>query len=345
MSFSKYLKKGPVPAKILLAILGPVLLIFLLENMTRLAIKAGWIEYQQPMITQLPPGTEDWRKAHMTADSLRQPDPVLWWRPRNSPPYNSQGFKGPVVTNPKNSNTIRIVVYGDSNTEGTPEDSWPDRLQKALLLVKNNRNYEVLNAGVAGYTSHQGLLRFQQEVRNYTPDIVLVAFGWNDLANAVRPDKSYVPPHPAFVFCERLVLKLRFYWALKQTALPKPSSNNQQQQTIARVSIEDYAANLRQFLKLGREVNANVVLVTRPHRESNESLRKYELNYRAEVPAYNETLLGLCRQQNANCIDAEKYFLATSDPDVWGDECHFTEKGRIEMGEFVFLELKRFGLL
>ena len=343
MSLSGYLKKGPLPAKILIAILGPLIIILIVENLTRLAIKAGWIEYQQPMITQLPPGTEDWRKAHMTADSLRQPDPVLWWRPRNLPPYNNQGFKGPVVTNPKSPNTIRILVYGDSNTEGTPEDSWPARLQEVLLHAQSVHDYEVLNAGVAGYTSHQGLLRFQQEVGSYTPDIVLVAFGWNDLANAVRPDKSYVPPHPAFVFCERMVLKLRLYWALKQMALSKPSGENHQ--TVARVPIEDYAANLNQFVALGKESKANVVLVTRPHRESNESLRELESNYRSEVPAYNETLLRVCNQKNVQCIDAERYFLELEDPDIWGDECHFTEKGRIEMGKFVFQQLKRFGLL
>lgn len=341
MTISDHLKKGSLAAKIAVAVIGTLIFLVVLENLTRIAIKAGLISYQQPMITQLPPGTEDWRKAHMTADKLRQPDPLLWWRPREGPPYNEQGFKGPVVENPKTANTIRILVYGDSNTEGTPEDSWPARLQ-IVLNRRTDRKYEVLNAGVAGYTSHQGLLRFQQEIGTYEPDIVLVAFGWNDLATATRPDRSYQPPSSFLISSERLLLKLRSYWTLKQMFTPKAGASPK---TVSRVSMDDYAENLARFVTLGKQHNAKVVLITRPHRESNDELRKLDPDYRSRVPDYNQRLLQICREQGANCIDSETYFLESPKSEYWGDECHFTEIGRIEMAEFVSRQLAQLNLL
>lgn len=341
-----WLRKHSLALKLLSSLVATCLFIVCIEQATRLAIKAGWIRYQPPMITQLPAGTEDWRHAHMTADKLRQPDPVLWWRPRDGSPYNNQGFKGPPAEVPKSPQTVRILVYGDSNTEGTPEDSWPDRLQSVLTSVERqtHRRYEVLNAGVAGYTSHQGLLRFQQEVEQYQPDMVLVAFGWNDLARGVQPDRSYHPPPAPVVTLERALLKLHSYWALKQWVLTR-SAARAAKTTVARVPIEDYRENLSQFALLAGRHGAAAVLITRPHRDAIDKLHSMSSSYFTAVPEYNQALLRVARQSRAHSVDAEQHFLQLSDPTLWGDECHFTEPGRIEMGRFVFQQLKQLGLL
>lgn len=53
----------------------------------------------------------------------------------------------------------------------------------------------MLNAGVAGYSSYQGLLRFKQEVARYEPDLIFVSFGFNDLPPAIgEPDNYFKPP-------------------------------------------------------------------------------------------------------------------------------------------------------
>ena len=77
------------------------------------------------------------------------------------------------------------------------------------------RRFEVLNAGVAGYSSHQGVLRFLQEVDRYQPDLVLVSFGWNDAAEAIgQPDKTFkIPPWPVVV-CQRALVRYRAYLVL-----------------------------------------------------------------------------------------------------------------------------------
>lgn len=338
------LKKYSLPLKLLSSLIALIVLIVTLEQLTRLAHKRGWIEYQRPMITLLPRGTEDWRRAHMTADNLREPDPVLWWRPKNTSPYNKQGFKGPLAEIPKPANTFRILVYGDSNTEGIPEDSWPARLQLVLneFEKQSHLKYEVLNAGVAGYTSHQGFIRFQQEVEKFAPDMVLVAFGWNDLARGVQPDRHYRPPAGWIVALERTFLKLHSYRALKQIARSKSHENVPK--TVRRVPLKHYEDNLYRFASLAKKHNVKVVFLTRPHRDSVEQLQSTSSSFSAGVPEYNQELLRVARQNNVEGLDAEKYFLDAAEERFWGDECHFTELGRIEMAKFVFEELKKSGL-
>jgi acyl-CoA thioesterase-1 len=69
-----------------------------------------------------------------------------------------------------------IVAFGDSLTAGfgaEPGNSYPDFLQKDL------DNWRVVNAGVSGDTTTDGVNRLA-EVLSYKPRIVIVEFGGND---------------------------------------------------------------------------------------------------------------------------------------------------------------------
>ncbi|MDD2524249.1 MAG: GDSL-type esterase/lipase family protein [Endomicrobiaceae bacterium] len=68
-----------------------------------------------------------------------------------------------------------IICFGDSLTEGkgaNPGETYPDFLQKMT-------NIPVINLGVSGNTSMQGLLRID-EVVNQKAFLILVEFGAND---------------------------------------------------------------------------------------------------------------------------------------------------------------------
>ena len=151
-------------------------------------------------------GHDDWRLATITGDENREPDPVLLWRPVTHSPFNAQRFKGPLAEIPKPAQVYRVMCYGDSLTDGPPRGGWPSWLSRLLAEQgpAAGRRFEVLNAGVAGYSSHQGVLRFLQEVDRFQPDLVLVSFGWNDAAEAIgQPDKTFkIPPWP-MVVCQR----------------------------------------------------------------------------------------------------------------------------------------------
>lgn len=329
--------------KLLLPLLSILVLFGILEVITKVGLAAGWLKYEPPMTTQLPRGTEDWRYAHITADDLRRPDPVLWWRPREGPPYNEQGFKGPAVQIPKPEDAIRILVYGDSNTEGTPEHSWPQRLQARLSeRAHSGRTYEVLNAGVAGYSSHQGLLRYREDSATYQPDIVLVSFGWNDLATTAGPaDHEFTPPPRILISLERFFLRFKFYLVARYYA--QKSKQPHSTTLTSRVPLLEYVRNLEGFQHEAKSKHAAAVLLTRPHREPPEKLRELTPNWRARVPDYNAALLRLASDTNGYAIDVQKAFEDT--PELFGDECHFTTEGQDAMARFLIQKLGELGLI
>ncbi len=73
-----------------------------------------------------------------------------------------------------------IVAFGDSLTAGfgaDPGDSYPDYLEKDLN-AKGYR-YQVINAGISGNTTKDGVDRLEDALR-LKPVVVIVAFGGND---------------------------------------------------------------------------------------------------------------------------------------------------------------------
>ncbi len=82
----------------------------------------------------------------------------------------------------------RIVAFGDSLTYGlglaSIDDSYPSQLQRKL----NDEGYlyKVINLGVSGETSIEGLNRIDTAL-SFEPDVVLLEFGANDAFQNVDP--------------------------------------------------------------------------------------------------------------------------------------------------------------
>jgi lysophospholipase L1-like esterase len=78
----------------------------------------------------------------------------------------------------------KIVAFGDSITQAaaqSPEKKWCAIVEK--MLREKGRQCEVINAGVGGNTSREGLARFEKDVLAHKPDMVLIEFGGNDATN------------------------------------------------------------------------------------------------------------------------------------------------------------------
>jgi len=123
-------------------------------------------------------------------------DKKLFWRPKPKSSYtmmhpegdiieykiNSFGFRGDDFSLRKQNGNIRIICAGDSSTFGFNVnyiDSYPERL-KEILNIGNSNQYEVINAGVIGYSSFQGKIYFEQYLRKFKPDILIISYGIND---------------------------------------------------------------------------------------------------------------------------------------------------------------------
>ena len=121
-------------------------------------------------------------------------DEHTFWRfaaPIKEMGINEGGFRATNATAlAKSRSRYRIMCIGDSVTFGAPqtlnrpEDTYPKRLE-AMLHDYGLTCVEVLNAGVPGYTSYQGLQQLRHRLIQYDPDCVIVQFGINDGSDAV----------------------------------------------------------------------------------------------------------------------------------------------------------------
>jgi len=151
---------------------------------------------------------------------LYEPDRELGWklRPgargvvsaetRQFVSLNSHGFHDGEHEYEKPANTMRIAVLGNSWTEALQvpvEKTYCSVLERKLSArgCFDGERVEVLNFGVAGYSTVQELLTLRIEVWKYHPDIVLLAlYPARDIANNVRELNNAVDPErsPYFVY-------------------------------------------------------------------------------------------------------------------------------------------------
>jgi lysophospholipase L1-like esterase len=201
---------------------------------------------------------------------------------------NSDGFRGGEMLRDRPASTLRIACVGDSWTFGMPvgeAETYPKRLGEWLRRDDPASRYEVLNFGVLGYSSYQGLQLMRSSVLDFNPDIVVIGFAMNDSEVAGYRDKDVVStgPRPAF---RRLMgtfraapqhietYKLLEYAALvlRFRVMPIGDSLTDHEEGSGavdydglepwtRVSPHDFAANIREMARLARNRGASVVLL------------------------------------------------------------------------------------
>jgi len=82
---------------------------------------------------------------------------------------------------------IRVIAFGDSLTYGTGASKgmdYPSQLSKLIARP-------VMNSGVPGDTTASALKRLERDVLAFSPDIVLITLGGNDLKNGVARDVAF----------------------------------------------------------------------------------------------------------------------------------------------------------
>jgi lysophospholipase L1-like esterase len=140
---------------------------------------------------------------------LCEHDPLLGWRkvPNARERYttseysveeqiNSKGLRGPEFSYEKPSDVFRILVLGDSFTEGYSVDLdalFTEVLSRQINRASAGRRYEVINAGTGGYSTDQELLFFRSEGRKYDADLVLLMFVTNDVWYNAQPEYPRAP--------------------------------------------------------------------------------------------------------------------------------------------------------
>lgn len=227
-------------------------------------------------------------------------DPLLLWRLKpnldravwdftvlstNSQHLRARNPTDTITT--KQPGAVRIVCLGDSVTFGFRVPVvWPDKpaeydpewlpfsmlLEKELKAANPQKQIEVVNMAVPGYTSHQGLAWLRRDIDWLKPDLLIVSFGWNDASLSDVVDREAVNTSwPAFGtrwlvdHSQAFAHATRWLRSRQQHEYKdRPPSRTRPQ---ARVSQNEYLGNLVAIEELARQHGASVIVMAAPYRD------------------------------------------------------------------------------
>jgi lysophospholipase L1-like esterase len=280
-----------------------------------------WMDYRYtPLRIETIKRYSEWRYFHSYEDRHFMYDPNLLWRPRpGTSLFNSQGYRGRELASRKSPDEIRIFAVGDSNTlgwYGERDANWPMYLEEQLR--PQYPALSVQNAGVSGYSSFQGLRRFE-EALPYQPDVVIFSFGANDAMRVTMSDAEYARAGPPWLALERALLHLRFGHLFR--ALVDRLWSTSKPGLVPRVSVDEYRANLIGAVRHAREHNVAIVLLTRPFTGASPHPSWWK-NF---APQYNDVVREVSRELNVPFIDIFEDLRDRDD--LFSDESHLTEEG------------------
>ncbi len=288
------------------------------------------IERRHKVLEDFKSNPNDARVTHAFEDQSFVFDPVLIWRPKKGmPPFNEQGFRGPAIGPHKDPGEKRVFAVGDSNTlgwAGAHGSNWPEDLQ--VSLGEAGEPFLVVNAGVYGYSSYQGLRRFK-EVLNYQPDLVLVSFGSNDAHPVAVTDAAFVNAvlgarAPAL---SKFRLGQLFLSAWESIGLPRASIRT------ARVPLAEYDAYLTEMARLSKERGIGCVFLTRPYVGACTD----PALWKTWAPDYRSHTIQVARGEGVPLVDLYKWF--ENKDAYFADESHFRPEGHRLAAEILRREL------
>ena len=130
---------------------------------------------------------------------------------------NAYKLRGGDSPQQKPKNTRRVLVMGDSTTFGyglAPEENYAFALQK---ILGSPQEYLVINGGVPGYSSFQNQVHWQDELRAFAPDVVILAnAGINDLQDREQSDHELLGATQKNWWLKKMLFKSHFYLWLRK---------------------------------------------------------------------------------------------------------------------------------
>jgi lysophospholipase L1-like esterase len=228
---------------------------------------------------------------------------------------------------------VRIVCLGDSNTFGQDlayAQTYPAVLQDLLRERYPELDAVVINAGICGDTSVQGLARLERDVLCYQPHVVVSAFGLNDghlghwpldpiREHEMYGERSFVGRVESWLEHTHLYLTLRargrrllqrLGW---QPALPAVSVAQDPQPRVSRDGFADAQEQL--VTRIQEHGTAALVMTITPVTDAfstdlGPAQRQRQL---AIYDDYNRIIRAVAMQHGAFLVDMQA---------IWGNEAH-----------------------
>jgi len=255
-------------------------------------------------------------------------DPVLFWRQKGGLDVvfqgarvktNSAGYRNEEI---RKKNKIRIVCLGASPTFGwgVKQDKAYPRVLEQLLKENSEANIEVINAGMIGYTSYQGVLLLKNEILKLRPDIITVSYVINDVdkyrffRNSAESDKELSPKSPMEVRIENILGESAIFKLMRRVIffsgnrIVKYFGWNPQAEYLERIRVSsaDYADNLKEIVKLSRENKIKVIFLKMPVNFPSPGKVSEDLQNKAEVHINQSRELFKHKEVKGAISEAEK---------------------------------------
>jgi len=175
---------------------------------------------------------------------------------------NAQGLREDHEIKKKEDNEVRILFLGDSCTFGynlKHDQGFVDLTEKKLAIQFSKLKIECINAGVPGYSLFQGKKFLETKGLNYTPDAIVLNFGWNDQNNwDNRSDtdhyQSIKNSQPPNIFSYSRFFRL--LWSHNTSSTTNANT--------PRLSPDQFAQQLRDIINLCAEKNIKLFVLVWP---------------------------------------------------------------------------------
>ncbi|MEC4888435.1 MAG: GDSL-type esterase/lipase family protein [Nitrospira sp.] len=286
---------------------------------------------------------------------------------------NSLGFRGPEIAMPKPKGVFRIFALGESTTFGwkgvrSHDEAWPALLEAKLRAAYPDRTFEVVNAGVPGYTSIEQRINFMLRVSHLEPDAILIYHGNNDLNWSWVPDlqtkliyargESISAPG----WYNRMVDHSYVLMEIRSRINLVSRSSKVKRDDVDAAALKMLEQNLQGLIAEARRAKVQVAIGTFSH-GLDEAGKPEQYNadetalgvpavgrwfdnlspqgLRRSFPLYNDMVRSLARAEGLPLAEPAKQVPPT--PEFHTDWCHFTAKGEQLMAQIWFDALEQAG--
>ena len=251
---------------------------------------------------------------------------------------NAQGVRRATDIRAKQPGTVRIACFGDSCTFGfgvpwifgnhpdPAEKPYADLLEVSLSAAFPGRKIEVLNLGVPGYTSTNGVVSIRRALAEFQPDIVTAAFLTNDIVDPGLSARQ-VSPHGLWQKCLRTLaghsqLVLHTMDTIRRHSGPKKLTGY----GVACTPLETYIRNHETMRELCAAAGAEFVLINPFFRDvrGGESrlpptrVKQYRECLRAYATAANVPWVDVPEVTEARQADNDALFMEAVHPNAKG---------------------------
>ncbi len=264
--------------------------------------------------------------------------------------YSNQfSFRSKKIDLKKKKNEVRIICLGDSVTFGLGvdnEDTYPYYLENFLQDKYKNKKIEVLNAGIPGFSSDQGLFLFKRNCLYLKPDLVLISFGINDY---VRPLNQTIQKVKKRSFSNELVksivnglneffMNFHFYRLLYFSKVIFSKNKNygtKSKKIPIRTKLLDYRNNLLKMAMLAKSNNCEVIFLS-------EYSLPYTIGSLPRSGKYFKVMKEVAKSTNSYFLDVREKFKEIEEHnlerlvELFFDLCHPTPKGNKTLAKFIF---------